>query len=67
MAKRRITARKVGGDDVYSWAVIVDGHAVVTGLSKTEAAYHKRKVEELYNEKDRLTARRSYQGCRLPD
>jgi len=54
MAKRRITARKVGGDDVYSWAVLVDGHAVVTGLSRTEAAYHKRKVEELYNEKDRL-------------
>ena len=51
--KRRITTRKVGGDDVYSWAVLVDERVVVSGLSRTEAAYHKRKITELYEERDR--------------
>ncbi len=28
------------GDDLYSWAVFLDGHPVITGLSKREAVYH---------------------------
>jgi hypothetical protein len=40
----RITARKHGGNDDYSWAVFVDGHPAVTGLSKREVPYHKERA-----------------------
>jgi hypothetical protein len=33
------------GDDLYSWAVFVDGWAKWTGLSRSEAAYYK-KIEQ---------------------
>ena len=32
----RITARKYGGDDAYSWAIFLNGRPVVTGLSRME-------------------------------
>lgn len=44
--RRRVTARKHMGDDLYSWAVFVDGRAVVTGLSKREVPYWKRRIEQ---------------------
>ena len=47
----KVTTRKWGGDDLYSWAVLADGRPIVTGLSKTEAAYHKAKVVEMYRER----------------
>jgi hypothetical protein len=42
MAKlTRVTTRKYMGDDLYSWAVFVDGYPKWTGLSKREAQYYK--------------------------
>jgi hypothetical protein len=46
--KYKITARKFGGDDAYSWAVFVNGSPVVTGLSRSEVAYHKKHITEMY-------------------
>jgi len=42
MGSKRVTARKHGGDDAYSWAVFVDGRVMVSGLSKSEVPYYKR-------------------------
>lgn len=39
--KQRITARKYGGDDAYSWAVFIDGQPFVTGLTRREVSYYK--------------------------
>lgn len=46
MSKKRVTAKKHGGDDRYSWAVFLDGRPQVTGLAKTQVAYYKRQVRE---------------------
>ena len=46
--KRKITTAKYMGDDAYSWAVFVDGRPAVTGLSRSEAAYHKKRIAEIY-------------------
>ena len=40
---KRVTARKHGGDDAYSWAIFVDGRVRLEGLSATEVAYYKAK------------------------
>lgn len=45
--KKRVTAKKHMGDDLYSWAVFFDGYPVVTGLSKREVPYYKRQVRQL--------------------
>ncbi|ATS92410.1 hypothetical protein DLP05_038 [Stenotrophomonas phage vB_SmaS_DLP_5] len=37
----KITARKYGGNDEYSWAVFIDGRPFVTGLSKREVPHYK--------------------------
>lgn len=42
--KHKITSRKDGGDDVYSWAVFVNGSVFVSGLSQHEALYYKRQA-----------------------
>lgn len=49
--KRKITTRKYMGNDAYSWAVFADGRPIITGLSKTEAAYHKQQLTMMYNER----------------
>jgi hypothetical protein len=36
---KKITISKYMGDDLYSWAVFVDGKPVETGLSRREAQY----------------------------
>jgi len=36
-----VTARQVGGDDGYCWAVFIDGHQFVNGLSQHMADYYK--------------------------
>lgn len=46
MNKPKITAKKYMGDDSASWAVFVDGRAVVTGLTKSEVPYYKRTLEK---------------------
>jgi hypothetical protein len=40
-ATKRVTARKSGGDDLYSWAVFVDGRTKWTGMSRSEAQWRK--------------------------
>lgn len=39
--KPKITARKHGGDDAYSWAVFVDGRIKFAGLTRSQVPYHK--------------------------
>lgn len=39
--KPKVTIRKYGGDDLYSWAVFVDGRPVMTGLGRREAQYQR--------------------------
>ena len=46
-----ITARKSGGDDAYSWAVFINGHMMVNGLSKREVLYYKKIALEKAKEK----------------
>lgn len=43
---RRITARQVGGDDGYCWAVLVDGREFVNGLTRREIPYYKKQAKE---------------------
>lgn len=46
----RVKARKSGGDDLYSWAVFVDGRERWNGLSRDSAAYYRKKEIERLNE-----------------
>lgn len=39
--KHRVTIKKHAGDDIYSWAVFLDGRPVLTGLSRREATYER--------------------------
>lgn len=48
--KHKITSRKDGGDDAYSWAVFVNGKMFVNGLSQNEAAYYKRVALKSFTE-----------------
>jgi len=57
MAKPKITARKHMGDDLYSWAVFVDGRPRVTGLSKREVPYWKARLAKDLAEKPALGGR----------
>jgi hypothetical protein len=43
---KRVTARKYQGDDRSSWAVFIDGHPFVTGLTRPEVAYYRRRAYE---------------------
>jgi hypothetical protein len=45
-AKPKITAKKFGGDDCYSWAVFINGRPAFTGLSRGEVAYYRKKAED---------------------
>lgn len=51
-AKKRIRARKFEGDDLYSWAVFVDGHPGFTGLGKSEVAYYKKLARRIKEEEE---------------
>lgn len=52
--KPKITARKYMGDDLYSWAVFIDGRPAFTGLHRSEVPYYKEKAARGY--KDALVA-----------
>lgn len=39
--KIKVTIRKHGGDDMYSWAVFVNGVIKLNGLSQREARYYR--------------------------
>lgn len=59
MAKlKRITARKYMGDDLYSWAVFIDGRPFVTGLGRTEVPYYKTQAEKFLAKKEDNDERR---------
>ncbi len=49
--KSRITVRKYNGDDIYSWAVFLDGKPAYTGLSKGQSKFYKRLLTEQLKEK----------------
>lgn len=51
MREPRITARKYEGDDAYSWAVFVDDHPFVTGISRSQVPYYKKRALEAWREK----------------
>ena len=38
---KRVTAKKHGGDDKYSWSVFVDGREKWDGMSQSEARWRK--------------------------
>jgi hypothetical protein len=50
---RKLTVRKHGGDDAYSWAVFIKGNPtpIVTGCSRAEARSHKASLEQMYEER----------------
>lgn len=49
--KKKVHIRKWNGDDSLSWAVFVEGQTVpaISGLSMTEARYHKKVIETTVN------------------
>jgi hypothetical protein len=51
MKKRKVTIKKYEGDDMYSWAMFLDGMPVMTGLGRSEAQHYKR--QELKKENRR--------------
>jgi hypothetical protein len=39
------------GDDLYSWAVFLDGRPAYTGLSRREVPYYKGLVQDIIDKK----------------
>jgi len=52
---KKVTYKKHGGDDIYSWAVFIDGRFIMGGLSRSEAQHYKKVILERI-EKDKATA-----------
>ena len=50
--RSRVTTRQIGGDDGFQWCVLIDGRVVMSGMSRREAQYEKRKQEEKLNSKE---------------
>ena len=50
---KQIRVGKWRGNDAYSWAVFVNGRAVMTGLSRIEAAYQKNVITGMYAENEK--------------
>jgi len=48
--KPKITVKKHGGDDEYSWAVLRDGRPVFTGLSRAQARHYRKEAEKGYSD-----------------
>lgn len=48
MARTRVTIRKWNGDDLYSWAVFVDGvvRTGLTGLNRRQAQYYRDQLKK---------------------
>lgn len=51
MRQPKITARKHGGNDRASWAVFVDGHMFVNGLTQREVQHYKDMALRLWKAK----------------
>lgn len=53
---RRVTSGKHGGDDMYSYAIFIDGRPFVTGESQYNVAYYKMQAyKRLAGKADKLT------------
>ena len=55
-AKRRkpkITAKQEGGDDGYCYVVRINGVRFVSGLTRAELPYYKKKALEYWEEKNK--------------
>jgi hypothetical protein len=50
----KITARKYGGDDAYSWAIFIEGQArpFVSGLSRSEVPYYREQARKITERKE---------------
>ena len=44
--ENRVKARQIGGDDGYSWCVLIDGNVKWNGMTRDEAAWRKKKEIE---------------------
>lgn len=42
----KVTMRQIGGDDGYSWCVLVGGSIKWNGMTRSEAAWRKKKETE---------------------
>lgn len=49
---KHTTARQVGGDDGYCWAVFVHGRERINGLTRPEVSYYRDRFEK--EEEDKL-------------
>lgn len=50
--KYKITAKKHGGDDAYSWCIFVNGSPRVNGLTLPEVDYHKCSILKMIMERE---------------
>lgn len=50
--KHKITARKHGGDDMYSWSVFQGTRECVSGLSQSQVDYYKCSILKLIIDKE---------------
>jgi hypothetical protein len=48
---KRVTARKYGGDDAYSWAVFIDGRPMVTGLNNSIVPHYRNEAHKIVAKK----------------
>ena len=46
MKKPKVTVRKFNGDDNYSWAVLIDGVVVYSGLHSSERKHYKKLAQD---------------------
>ena len=53
MKQPKLSCRKYGGDDIYSWAVFRSDSPVpiVTGCSRSEARSHMASIAQMYKER----------------
>lgn len=51
------TARQVGGDDGYCWAIFLNGSQVINGLTRREVSYYRDMFEEKGKKQDAASRR----------
>lgn len=55
-SKPKITAKQVGGDDGYQYAVFINGRMFVNGLTRREVPYYKQRALESFQQGNRPAA-----------
>lgn len=56
-ARKRVTYRKHGGDDRYSWSVFVDGIEKWNGMCRREAEWRARREQAAIDDAEKKTPR----------